>query len=84
MKRHWLLFSQGVTVALAVWFVLATLKPEWLNRMPRIAGVSLQEAPPLPMGAVMPGSLSPAARRAAPAVVSIATTQAAAKNSQSV
>ena len=83
MKRHWLLFSQGVTVALAVWFVLATLKPEWLNRMPRIAGVSLQEAPPLPMGAVMPGSLSPAARRAAPAVVSIATTQAAAKNPQS-
>jgi len=83
MKRHWLLFSQGVTVALAVWFVLATLKPEWLNRMPRIAGVSLQEAPPLPPGAVMPGSLSPAARRAAPAVVSIATTQAAAKNSQS-
>jgi len=83
MKRHWLLFSQGVTVALAVWFVLATLKPEWLNHMPRIAGVSLQEAPPLPPGAVMPGSLSPAARRAAPAVVSIATTQAAAKNSQS-
>jgi serine protease DegQ len=83
MKRHWLLFSQGVTVALAVWFVLATLKPEWLNRMPRIAGISLQEAPPLPMGAVMPGSLSPAARRAAPAVVSIATTQAAAKNPQS-
>jgi Do/DeqQ family serine protease len=83
MKRHWLLFSQGVTVALAVWFVLATLKPEWLNRMPRIAGVSLQEAPPLPPGAVMPGSLSPAARRAAPAVVSIATTQAATKNPQS-
>ncbi|MEI6597745.1 MAG: hypothetical protein WCL22_01755, partial [bacterium] len=66
MKRHWQLFSQLVTVAVAVWFVLATLKPEWLNRTPRIAGVSLQEAAPLPLGAVMPGSLSPAARRAAP------------------
>ena len=83
MKRHWLLFSQFVTVAVAVWFVLATLKPEWLNRTPRIAGVSLQEASPLPLGAVMPGSLSPAAKRAAPAVVSIATTQTATKNPSS-
>ena len=83
MKRHWLLFTQFVTVAVAVWFVLATLKPEWLNRTPRIAGVSLQEAAPLPLGAVMPGSLSPAAKRAAPAVVSIATTQTATKNPSS-
>ncbi len=83
MKRHWLLFSQMVTVAVAIWFVVATLKPEWLNRASRIAGVSLQEAAPLAPGAVMPGSLSPAAKRAAPAVVSIATTQAAAKNPQS-
>ena len=83
MKRHWLLFSQFVTVAVAVWFVLATLKPEWLNRAPRVAGVSLQEAAPLPLGAVMPGSLSPAAKRAAPAVVSIATTQTATKNPSS-
>ena len=83
MKRHWLLFSQWVTVLVAMWFVVATLKPEWVSRMPRIAGVSLQEAAPMPPGAVMPGSLSPAAKRAAPAVVSIATTQAAAKNSPS-
>ncbi len=83
MKRHWLLFSQWVTVAVAIWFVVATLKPEWLNRASRIAGVSLQEAAPVAPGAVMPGSLSPAAKRAAPAVVSIATTQAAAKNPQS-
>ncbi len=82
MKRHWLLFSQVVTVALALWFVVATLKPEWLSRVPRMVGVTLQEAPPLPAGAVMSGSLSPAAKRAAPAVVSIATTQAAAKNPQ--
>jgi serine protease DegQ len=75
MKRYWLLFSQVVTVLLAVWFVLVTLKPEWLNRRPSLQGVTLLEAPSNAPGTVMPGSLSPAAKSAAPAVVSIATTQ---------
>ena len=78
MKRYWLLFSQVVTVLLAVWFVLATLKPEWLNRSANVSGITLLEAPTLAAGAVMPGSLSPAAKRAAPAVVSIAVKQNAA------
>jgi len=76
MKRHWLLFSQVVTVCLAIWFVVATLKPDWLNVRGPVAGVTLLEAAPNALGAVMPGSLSPAAKRASPAVVSIATTQA--------
>ena len=76
MKRYWLLFSQVVTVLLAVWFVLVTLKPEWLNRRPSLQGVTLLEAPSNGPGTVMPGSMSPAAKSAAPAVVSIATTQA--------
>ena len=76
MKRYWLLFSQVVTVVLAVWFVLVTLKPEWLNRRASLQGVTLLEAPTNAAGTVMPGSMSPAAKRAAPAVVSIATTQA--------
>ena len=76
MKRYWLLFSQVVTVLFAVWFVLVTLKPEWLNRRPSLQGVTLLEAPSNAPGTVMPGSLSPAAKSAAPAVVSIATTQA--------
>ena len=81
MKRHWLLFSQVVTVLVAVWFVLVTLKPEWLNRRPAAAGsVTVFEAATNAPGTVMPGSLSPAAKRAAPAVVSIATTQARAAN----
>ena len=29
MRRLWLLFSQFVTVLLALWFVLITLKPQW-------------------------------------------------------
>ncbi|MEY4122599.1 MAG: hypothetical protein RLZZ457_1437 [Pseudomonadota bacterium] len=82
MKRHWLLFSQVVTVMVAIWFVVATLKPEWVNRRAALAGVTLLEAASSAPGAVMPGSLSPAAKRAAPAVVSIATTQAKAANPQ--
>jgi len=77
MKRQWLLFSQVVTVLVAIWFVLTTLKPEWLNlRTSHISGVTLLEAAPHPVGVPMPGSLSSAAKVASPAVVSIATTQA--------
>ena len=80
MKRYWLLFSQVVTVLLAMWFVLATLKPEWLNRSVSVSGITLLEAPSVAAGTVMPGSLSPAAKRAAPAVVSISIKQAVSKN----
>ena len=34
MKRLWLLFAQTATVLLAAYFVVATLKPEWLDRAP--------------------------------------------------
>lgn len=77
MKRQWLLFSQVVTVLVAIWFVVTTLKPEWLNQRSSMAnGVTLIEAVPSASGVVLPGSLSPAAKVASPAVVSIATTQA--------
>ena len=80
MKRHWLLFSQVVTVLLAIWFVVATLKPEWLNLRTSYAPLNLLESVSSASGEVMPGSLSPAAKRASPAVVSITTTQLAQKN----
>jgi len=42
MNRLWLIFAQTVTVALAILFVVTTLKPEWLpNRQPALA---VQEA----------------------------------------
>jgi hypothetical protein len=44
MKRTWLLFSQTVTVLLAAYFVVATLKPQWLDRG-NTPGVSVIEAP---------------------------------------
>ena len=85
MRRYWILFSQAVTVLLAAYFVVATLKPEWMQRggVSRSAGVTLLEAPALPSGAVPPGSLRLAAQRAAAAVVSINTSKNAQRNPQS-
>jgi len=76
MKRYWLLFSQSVTVALAILFVVATLKPQWLATLPHTPGsLTLLEAP-LTISAQRPaGSLSEAARIASPAVVSINTSK---------
>ncbi|UUZ51300.1 hypothetical protein LP420_18580 [Massilia sp. B-10] len=30
MRRLWLLFAQTVTIALALYFVVAALRPDWL------------------------------------------------------
>ena len=77
MKRLWLLFAQVVTVLLAAYFVVTTLKPQWLGKGAAVPGttgtVSIVEAPSVAPGAMAPGSLSGAVRKAAPAVVSINT-----------
>lgn len=79
MRRYWLVFSQAVTVLLAAWFVVATLKPDWLSRqgsVSRSSGVALIEAPAVPAAAVPPGSFRQAAQKASAAVVSINTSKA--------
>ena len=85
MKRTWLLFAQAVTVLLAAYFVVSTLKPEWLNRRTTSLGgvVSVIEAPASGPLATAPGSLSGAAKKASPAVVSINTSKAAQRNPRS-
>ena len=85
MKRLWLLFSQTVTVLVAAYFVVATLQPDWVRRGSILsgAGIALMEAPPAPKGEPAPGSLSGAARKAAPAVVSINTSKAAVRHPRS-
>ena len=79
MKRLWLVFAQAVTVLLAAYFVVGTLKPEWLGRGALPGGtVSILEAPSTaPSVQAAPGSLSAAVRKAAPAVVSINTSTSA-------
>ena len=68
MKRIWLLFSQTVTVLVAAYFVVATLQPDWIRKgaIRSGAGIALMEAPPPASSYVPPGSLSGAARKAAP------------------
>jgi serine protease DegQ len=85
MKRTWLLFAQAVTVMLAAYFVVATLKPEWVGRSATSLGgvVSVIEAPAANPTAIAPGSLSAAARKASPAVVSINTSKAARRSPRS-
>jgi serine protease DegQ len=84
MRRLWLIFSQAVTVALALLFVVATLKPEWLKRAPGQMLPQIVSIAAVPDGgsatAPAPGSLAPAAQRAAPAVVSIAASKALPRN----
>ncbi|MCB1978417.1 MAG: trypsin-like peptidase domain-containing protein [Burkholderiaceae bacterium] len=85
MKRLWLLFSQTLTVLVAAWFVVATLQPGWLRgvNLPGRTSVSLLQAPPTQPGEPMPGSFSGAARKAAPAVVSITASKAPVRDPRS-
>ena len=81
MKRLWLVFAQAVTVCLAAYFVVATLKPEWLALRGGLRSFTVLEAPA--PGATTPtpaGSFRNAAHKAAAAVVSINTSKAARRN----
>ncbi len=75
MKRYWLLFSQTTTVLLAAYFVVATLKPQWLGHSASTVdgAVAMLEAAPLQPGEIPPGSYRLAAQKASAAVVSINT-----------
>jgi len=78
MKRLWLLFAQTVTVLVAIWFVLITLKPDWVQRPSWNTDLQVFEvAPGANSPTVSAGSLSYAAKKASPAVVSINTSQKA-------
>jgi len=83
MRRLWLIFSQAATVALALLFVVSTLKPEWLaTRAPEVVALRTAPAPQaLPAGLPTVGNApftgyNAAARAAAPAVVSVTASKA--------
>ncbi len=74
MRKHWLLFSQAVTIALALLFIVTTLKPELLPTAARNGVVTLYESAPAPGDAKSTGlSLNSAAQKAMPSVVNIFT-----------
>ena len=87
MRRYWLLFAQTVTVALALYVVVAALRPDLLRRPGSMsqAGiladtVPVLQAPLTGAGAAGGGSYRDAAGRAMPAVVNILTSKSLGKN----
>ncbi len=90
LRTLWLLFAQTVTIALALWFVVATLRPGWLPGAAEPAPQVAAPVAPVPPPAVPTasaagptGSYSLAAKRAAPAVVSIVASKASRPRVQS-
>ena len=76
MRAIWLLFSQAVTVAVALLFVVATLKPEWLGRspgrmLPQIVSIATSPDASVGSASAAASGYRNAAQRAAPTVVSI-------------
>ena len=78
LRRFWLFFAQAVTVLLALMFIIATLKPQWLQRQGQF-GKQLSE-PIVALREVAPGigssgpaqaSYADAAQKASPAVVNV-------------
>jgi serine protease DegQ len=88
LRRIWLVFAQATTVGLALLFVVATLKPQWVTRDPSaVPTASVQLAPSAGTRAVIQqvgadepvnranaiGSYADAVARAMPAVVNVYT-----------
>jgi serine protease DegQ len=79
LRKLWLIFAQTATIALALYFVVATLHPDWLAGRPDKSANST--APLVQGGASSSGrdrmvvSYADAARRAMPAVVNINTSK---------
>ena len=78
LNRLWLLFAQSVTIMLAAWFIVATLKPSWLSGAQMgsiIQSVTLREDA-YDSDAISPGSYHEAVKKSMPAVVNIFTSKA--------
>ena len=78
MRRLWLLFAQTVTVGLALWFIVITLKPNWINQGFTTANtVTLSSTATLTESGnkTVPASSSyhQSAKKAMPSVVNIST-----------
>ena len=93
MRKAWLLFSQTVTVGVALLFVVATLKPQWLGHdAAALASPPTVVTLPAPVVVAQPPGAaaarrgatgySAAAKRASPAVVSITASRTSARDSR--
>jgi Do/DeqQ family serine protease len=88
MRKTWLIFSQSVTVAVAVLFVVSTFKPQWIQGLAWrqvLPGATVAVAPSsatasAPPQAAVAAGFREAAQKAAPTVVSVITSNSAARN----
>ena len=77
LRRFWLFFAQAVTVLLALMFIIATLKPQWLQRQGQFGKqlaepiVALREVAPGISNGPAQASYADAAQKAMPAVVNV-------------
>jgi serine protease DegQ len=77
LRRFWLFFAQAVTVLLALMFIIATLKPQWLQRQGTFGKqlaepiVALQEVAPSIGSRPAQSSYADGAQKAMPAVVNV-------------
>lgn len=85
MRRLWLLFAQTVTIGLALWFIVTSLKPNWVQQglvinknVSLTSSATLKEAPSSKNNA--PGTYHLAAKRAMPSVVNISATRSSGNN----
>jgi len=80
MRRLWFAFAQAVTIAVAILFVVQTLKPEWLSQRPVVIAQK-ESAPSATITTAARSDARPvvtysdAARKAVPAVVHIFTSK---------
>ena len=77
INRLWLLFAQTITILLATWFIVVTLKPDWIfdGRVGAIVdSVTLKESG-YDSNALSPGSYHEAVKKSMPAVVNIFTSK---------
>ncbi|MQY51768.1 trypsin-like peptidase domain-containing protein [Rhodocyclus gracilis] len=74
MRRLWLIFAQTTTVALALFFVIGVLRPDWVGRRPAVVEVPAA-ASSTADGANAAASYREAARKALPSVVHVFTSQ---------
>ncbi len=72
-----MIFTQAVTISVALLFVVSTLKPEWVSDRPALPAITIQEAiaPATAPAGRTTTSYAEAAQRALPAVVHIFTSK---------
>jgi len=81
LRRLWLVFAQATTVGLAILFIVATLKPDWLRQAalpvpaPVVRDVAIQQIASTSGHIPAVNSYAEAAKRAIPTVVSVYTTK---------